>query len=225
MEIENPGNLGAIARAMGNFNCKDLILINPKCDPLDEIAKCRAKHAQEILKNATVTDKSILKTFDYLISTTAKLGTDYNIPRSPVLPEQLPTLIKAEANIGILIGREGPGLTNEEIKLCDFTVTIPTSTSYPTLNISHAVTIILYELRKILNKEINTDHFIPARKIEKDHLYEQLNKLIEELDFESEEKRETQRLVWRRLIGKAFVTKREAFALFGLLKKIRDKLK
>ena len=46
IEIENPGNLGAIARAMANFGLKNLVLVNPKCSIDHHDAKCRAKHAQ-----------------------------------------------------------------------------------------------------------------------------------------------------------------------------------
>ncbi len=36
LEPITPGNIGAIARAMKNFDLKDLILINPRCDPKSE---------------------------------------------------------------------------------------------------------------------------------------------------------------------------------------------
>lgn len=226
LEIENPGNLGAIARVMANFDCSDLVLVNPQCKPLDEAARCRAKHAQKILENAMVTDAEVLKTFDCLIGTTAKLGSDYNVPRSPTLPDELPAMIAGKkTKIGLLIGREGIGLTTEELKKCDFVVTIPTSSKYPTLNVSHAVAVLLYELFKERGKLTLQRKFIPAGQKEKEHLLKKVDALLEKLSFVGDEKRETQRIVWKKLVGKAFLTRREAFALFGLFKKVDDVLK
>jgi len=80
MEPENEGNVGAIARVMKNFGFKNLVMINPKTE-ITEVTKARAKHAQDILNNAKITNSSFLKTMDTLIGTTAKVGTDYNITR------------------------------------------------------------------------------------------------------------------------------------------------
>lgn len=222
------GNLGAICRSMKNFGLKDLILINPKCNKDSKTAHNRAKHAQDILNNAKVKDLAFLKRFDYLVATTAKTGRDYNIRRTPLTPEELSVKLnsiekknktKKRLKIGIIFGREGIGLTNKEIDLCDFSVTIPSSKSYPTLNLSHASTILFYELFK--EKESNISNFIPVGKKEKQNLLKLINKKIDSFEFSTKEKRQTQRLLWKRIIGKAMLTRREAFALFGFFKKIR----
>ena len=80
IEPEISENIGFVARVMKNFDFKDLILINPKCD-LDKANKT-AKHAKDILKKAKIKKISFLKKFDFLIGTTAILGTDYNISRT-----------------------------------------------------------------------------------------------------------------------------------------------
>ena len=76
-----------------------------------------------------------------LVATTAKIGTDYNIPRSPITPAQLSSIYKG--SVGLIFGRESIGLTNEEIQQADFVVTIPASKKYPVMNLSHSVSIIL----------------------------------------------------------------------------------
>ncbi len=48
-----------------------------------------------------------------------------------------------------------------------------------------------------------------------------LNKALGKMDFATKEKKETQVKVWKRMIGKSFLTKREAFALMGFLRKIK----
>ncbi|MFC1705057.1 TrmH family RNA methyltransferase, partial [Nanoarchaeota archaeon] len=161
---------------------------------------------------------------DYLIATTAKLGTDYNIPRSPITPEQLSdklSKINKKLKIGLLIGREGTGLNNKEISMCDFIVTIPSSRKYPTLNISHATSVILYEIFKKQSKGKSNEHIIFASKKEKQVMMDYFRKVLNTIKFSTKEKKETQKKVWKRIFGKSFLTKREAFAVIGFLKKLK----
>ena len=221
VEPELSENVGFIARTMKNFDFKELILIKPKCD-LDKAVKT-AKHGKDILKKAKIKKFDYLKNFDYLIGTTAMLGTDYNIPRNPISPEQLSEKLKKvdlkKINIGILIGREGIGLKNNEIDMCDILVSIPASKKYPTLNISHATSIILYELFKT-KKEKSTSHISFATKKEKKVILDYLNKILNRLEFKTKEKKQTQKKVWKRIFGKALLTKREAFSVMGLFRKL-----
>jgi len=217
VEPEIPGNIGAVARVMKNFNQKNLILLNPKCDHLDQDARNRAKHAQDILNNTKIIKTLDELNLDYLIATTAMIGTDFNIPRSPLDPEQMVNKIKNIKNTGILIGREGPGLSNEEIKQCDFCVKIPSSKEYPTLNISHACAIICYELFK---SETTEPVHTQASAAEKEQLQKMINEVLNKLEFSTEEKKETQTTVWKKIIGKSTLTKREAFALMGFFRKL-----
>lgn len=224
IEPANSGNVGAIARAMANFELSSLVLINPRCNHRSQTARNRAKNSQDILKHAKVATFSYLKKLDYVIGTTAKLGTDYNIMRVPLTPDKLSGMIKGKENlkIGILFGREANGLTNEEVRMCDFIVNIPSSEKYRALNISHAATIIFYELFKEKGSLLYDRYKLAARE-EKDLILKLINKIIAGANYAIEEKRETQRKVWQRLVGKSFMTKREAYALIGFLKKIEEK--
>ena len=57
----------------------------------------------------------------------------------------------------IIFGREDRGLTNSELLLAHKTFNIPTSQNNPSLNLSHAVSIVLYELSKSSRKNFNKD--------------------------------------------------------------------
>jgi len=214
------GNLGAICRSMKNFGLKDLILINPKCDKNSKTAHNRAKHAQDILNKAKVKDWPYLKRFDYLIATTAKLGTDYNIPRLPITPEQLTNSIPKNKKIALIFGRESIGLTNEEIQKCDLVVTISTSLKYPAMNLSHAATILFYELFKGAKEKKVSEHIIYASKKEKEQILKMIDVVLNKLTFATKEKKQTQKIVWKRIINKSFLTKREAFAIMGFFRKL-----
>ena len=215
-EIENEGNLGAIIRAMGNFDLDKLILINPKCNCSSEEVLKRAKNSKKVkIKVLDSLDKIKL---DCLIGTTAKLGTQYNIQRLALTPEQVSENIKSRKNIGILLGRESSGLTNEELEKCDFVINIPSSQNYKTLNISHAATIIFYELFK--SKPQKTFEYIDEQ--DKKVLLNLLKEALDQMEFSTEKKKETQYKVWKNIIGKSFLTKREFFVLCGFLKKIKS---
>jgi len=230
IEPETPGNTGAILRSMKNFDFSSIILVNPKFDINDEELRNRAKWAKDLIKKIKVMkyDMNILKTlrkkFDYLVATTAKTGSDYNILRTPISPEQFAdklSEIDKKTKIGIMIGREGPGLTNEEIKICDFTVTIPTSKKYGTMNVSHATTLILYEIFKKQNLDNITSHIAPISRLEKEQITKMINQKLDRMDFLTEGKRDTQKLLWQKILGKSLLSKREAYALMGFIKKIK----
>ena len=222
IEPEHPGNVGSVARVMANFGFRELVLINPKCR-INEDSRRFAKNAQSILEKAKVRSFSTLGKFDYLIGTTGKLGTDYNIPRSPMTPDQLASKLKELKNckIALVLGRESDGLRNNEVKLCDFMVTIPTSKSYKSMNISHALAVLLYEIYKVKGKNEALKPYTPISKPEKDQIMKMLNVALKKMDFLNEKKEDTQVKVWKRMITKSFMTKREAYALMGFLRKIK----
>lgn len=62
-EVEHAGNLGAVARVMANFGQQNLLLIEPKCSPMDEEARKRAKHALPLLEKARIASRDSLDEF------------------------------------------------------------------------------------------------------------------------------------------------------------------
>ncbi len=220
---EHPGNVGAIVRSMKNFEFDKLVIVNPTCDPLCTEAKNRAKHANDVLESATITtDMSILDKFDYRIGTTGLLGSDYNLPRTPFVPktlaEKLDQIDQSDVDIAIVFGRESSGLSNEEIELMDYVVTIPTG-KYHALNLSHAVTVILYELFQHRNQNKMSEKFKPIRRVEIDVLTNLMEEVLSNQDYLNEQKIHTQKLVWKHILTKSMLTKRESFALMGFFRK------
>ena len=50
-----------------------------------------------------------------------------------------------------MFGPEASGLSNKDLSLSNFILTIPTSQKFKSINLSHSVTIICYEIFKALN--------------------------------------------------------------------------
>ena len=221
VEPQNSGNVGSVARAMKNFGLRHLHLVNPKCRYLNQEAIGRAKHAAEILRKAKVLKKFDLGGFHTSIATTAALGTDSNVARIPLAPERLVKKFHGTSGkIALVFGRDSTGLTNSEILKCDFVVTIPASVKYRALNISHAAAIIFYEISKRSGMRKISGNFVPVPAVEKEVMMKLVDDLLSRMKFRFDSQRETQRKVWRRFIGKAMLSRREAFAVIGFLKKV-----
>ncbi|HET7405215.1 MAG TPA: TrmJ/YjtD family RNA methyltransferase [Candidatus Bathyarchaeia archaeon] len=142
-------SIGFVARAMKNFGISSLHLVNPLAS-LGETGHMRGGHAQDLLDLATI-DGSIeeaLQGVDLTVGTSAqKSFSEVNLLRKTMTVKELRSSVEnASGIIGLVFGREGTGLTNQELGLCDCVVTIPTASEYHTLNLSHAAAIVFYEL-------------------------------------------------------------------------------
>lgn len=225
VEPESPGNIGFLARTMKNFGFNDLVLINP-CE-LKKETYYHAMHAKNVIwghKNYKSLEEFIKsEKIDFTVGTTRMAGGSYNVSRIAITPDQLSESLNITGNIAIIFGREGNGLFNEEVALCDIIVTIPTDESYPVLNISHAAAIVLYELFK-RKRNYPREDLEAASKSEKEHLIREMDALIQVTGL-PEHKMKVSSTVFRRIIGRAFIAGREAHTLIGTLKRIRLKLK
>ena len=144
-----PGNVGAVARSMANFGLRDLVLVNPSCE-LDDDAFRRAKHGSFILDNVRIVstmDEALEDCF--LVAGTSGVTTkgDSNYTRIPVPVREFAEGCRGyQDKIALVFGREDIGLLQEELERCDVLVWVPTGDEFPILNLSHAATIVMYEM-------------------------------------------------------------------------------
>tara|TARA_B100000925_G_scaffold286859_1_gene265213 strand:- start:3308 stop:4012 length:705 start_codon:yes stop_codon:yes gene_type:complete len=126
-------------------------LVHPQC-VIDDEARNRAKHAGRILDDAEVFD-----TLDEALSdTTLVVGTSgkrelgrKTVFRHFMYPWDLADRLEGgEGHVALVFGEEGKGLSHEDLDRCDVLATLPTWEGYPIANLSHAVTIFLYELHR-----------------------------------------------------------------------------
>ena len=223
VEPKFSGNIGFIARVMANFEFENLILVNP--GEIGEDAYRFAKHGRRIIENAIIMKNfDELRNFlDYAIATS---GIDTKSPkkfkRIALTPEELADKIgKMSGKIGIIFGRENYGLYNNEIEKCDLLVKIPSSSKYPVLNVSHAAAIILYN---IYRKNLESSDKYTAEDFELDLLTKNFSEILEMIDFPNY-KRKNIEVMFRRIIGRATLTKWEFHSLMGLINRIKYKLK
>ncbi len=148
VEPKFEGNIGAIARGMKNFGLSELRLVRPV--PLIDEAYRRAKHARTLLDHAkryTSLDAAV-SDLDLVVATSGVAGGRSKKPlRVALEPVELSErLAQYSGRVAIVFGAEDTGLTNDLVAQCDLLVSIPTAPSYPILNLSHAATVIFYEL-------------------------------------------------------------------------------
>lgn len=147
-----PANIGAAARAMKTMGLSRLVLVAPKSFPHPD-ATALAAGAADILAQADVvaTLEDAIADCQLVFGTSARSRT---IPW-PILdarPACQHALTEAQQNrqIAIVFGREDRGLTNEELALANYHLTIPVNQEYGVLNVAAAIQVICYELRMSL---------------------------------------------------------------------------
>lgn len=224
VECETPGNIGFLARSMANFGLKNLVLINPPT--LTNEAYYQATHGKYIVENAkiykTLDEFYQSQRIDFKVASTGMAGGSYNLSRIPLKPEQLGKSINVANKTAILFGREGNGLTNQEIDDCDICVSIPTDPTYPIMNISHAAAIIFYELFKNRH-DFGLKGLEESTGLEKEYLLKDMNDLINFLDI-PEHKKKNGFKSFKNIINRAYITGREAHTLKGILRRLKIKI-
>ncbi|MFT4608284.1 MAG: tRNA (cytidine32/uridine32-2'-O)-methyltransferase [Urechidicola sp.] len=149
----HPGNVGAAARAMRNMCINQLVMVSPKC-PVGEVAFARASGAHSILDQRRTVDtmEEAIQDCELVIASTAR-------SRSLSWPELSPSemakktwSLDDKSKVAIVFGREHSGLTNEELQLCNYMVSIPSNPDFSSLNVASAIQVMCYEIYKTLDE-------------------------------------------------------------------------
>lgn len=125
----------------------NLILVNPQCS-IDELAYSRASGADVILDQIKHRDslRQSIKDCSLVIATSAR---SRSLPWPDLSPRQMAQKIWSlndQAEVALIFGPEHSGLSNEELALCHFNVTIPTNPNFSSLNVASAIQVLCYEI-------------------------------------------------------------------------------
>ena len=146
-------NIGACARSIKNFGFKKLKLVSPKFTFPNHKTKVTSVGAYDIIKNTKVFSdiEEAINEFDIIVSLSAR-KRDIN-KKHITFKDFYKILSKSKNfNIGLLFGPEASGLSNQDLSYSNYILQIPTSKKFKSLNLSHSVTIMCYEIFKFLNK-------------------------------------------------------------------------
>tara|TARA_B100000524_G_scaffold3430_1_gene2174 strand:- start:82 stop:831 length:750 start_codon:yes stop_codon:yes gene_type:complete len=160
VEPNGPLNVGSVARLCSNFNVDELRIVAPKCDIFSLEAKKMALRGQKYLDHCKIFDNLEKAIFDcdLVLASCGRIDVskDSFIESSEDIFNWILSIKKIN-NLAIIFGREDRGLSNQELLLANKTFNIPTSQDNPSLNLSHAVSIVLYELNKSSRKNFKKE--------------------------------------------------------------------
>jgi len=172
VEPNGPLNVGSVARLCSNFEVDELRIVSPKCDIFSLDAKKMALKGQKFLDNCKIFHnlENAIFDCDLVLASCGRI----NVSKDSFFESSEDIFnwtisFKKINNLAIIFGREDRGLTNDELLLANKTFNIPTSQNNPSLNLSHAVSIVLYELNKSskgnINKELEVFNLASSKQI------------------------------------------------------------
>jgi len=211
-----PENIGSVTRAMKNMGLNHLILVDG-CSPLHFNAYKLASGAEDILERAEEfpTLKEAISQMSCVVGTTSRTGKERGPFLTPKALAQKLILLSAKNSIGLVFGSEKEGLTNEELSLCHLYVRIPSSESFPSLNLAQAVMVICYELfqssRTIFK---HPTQLAQAEKLER--MFEHMEKTLLSIGFLDSNHPKRIMRVLRRLFGRSQMDDRDVQILQGI---------
>ena len=145
-----PANIGSALRAMKTMGLSKLVLVAPKTYPhpnIDALAAGATDLIEQIEIVETLADA--IKDCHLVFGTSARSRT---IPwplldARPAAEKSISAVVNDQQEVAVVFGREDRGLTNEELAMANYHVTIPVNTDYGVLNVAQAIQVICYEMR------------------------------------------------------------------------------
>lgn len=177
-------NIGAAVRAMQNMGIQSLMVVNPESYDIEKIKRLATHNCSDAVARIRVfeTLQDALSTAGYVVGTTARLGGQRQVMKSPSLLAEKIAPISMNNRVAIVFGPEDRGLTNDDLRMCHITVNIPTA-GFSSLNLAQSVMVICYS---IFTMETGPKKaFSPrlATRLELDGMYNQLKTVLMKIAY------------------------------------------
>jgi tRNA/rRNA methyltransferase len=218
------GNIGSIARAAKNMGISNLVVVGT-ADYDREAMEQRSTHlAADVLDQINYVDhiEEALGGFNYIVGTTARLGKARGPFVSPRTAAQSIADLSQKNKVALLFGPEDTGLANDQLRLCHAVVTIPSSRAFTSLNLSHAVMILCYEIFIASSAAATAAEVTPklALSSEMEGMYGQIKDLLARIGFLNPENPEYWMLDLRRFFSRSGLLSREVKILRGICRQL-----
>ena len=220
-EPHYPENIGAAARAVKNMGIGRLVVVNPVDCDLTRVLKMATHTAEDVVLNMEVHASlpHALAPFQYIVGTTARTGWSRRTGRDPrkLAVELIP--VSQKNRVAVLFGTESRGLSNDDLKYCDVTVTIPTA-AFSSLNLAQAVMVLSYEIFMAGTEEPQT--FMPrlAQRHELEAMYEHLTKTLARINFINPENPDYWMMGVRRFFSRMRLRARDVRIIRGICRQM-----
>ncbi len=221
----HPGNIGSAARAMKTMGLSDLVLVQPRDFPSDEALKMAAS-AEDVLNNAVRMDSlyDALKDCKLVVASSAR-QRGYDLPElNPGQSAEALLSTAATAKVAVLFGPERMGLSNQDLQLANYRVSIPTHPDYPSLNLAAAVQTLCYEIYKQFLAGVPTDEVfkqdLPSLE-DRERFFQHLEETLLESGFIIKNHPGEVMQKFRHLFGRTELTREELNMLRGALASVQ----
>jgi tRNA/rRNA methyltransferase len=218
-------NIGFAVRCAMNMGIDHVVVVRRAGDYDQETIQKTATHggATRVAGIRYVDDlEPALAHFQYVVGSTARLGNT-NLKRETVYPRDMAEKLVdiAHSNtVGLLFGPEDRGLTNDELRCCDMLVTIPVSSEMKSINLSHAVMILCYEICCAAHGRGTT--FTPrlATYREREEMFAHLQDMLIKINFINPENPEYWMTAIRRFFSRGGLRSKDVKIIRGICRQI-----
>lgn len=236
-----PANIGSALRAMKTMGLSKLVLVAPKTYPHPDI-DALAAGATDLIEQIEIVEtlEDAIKDCHLVFGTSARTRT---IPwplldARPAAQKSMNAVLNEQQEIAVVFGREDRGLTNEELAMANYHVTIPVNSDYGVLNVAQAIQIISYEMRmatvELMDKEVDPDAVMKVTDEEAMHwdeplvtheqmeqFYPHIEKMLADIEFMDPKNPRLLPLRLRRLFGRIQLDKMEYHLLRGIFTRVQ----
>ena len=236
-----PANIGSALRAMKTMGLSKLVLVAPKTYPHPDI-DALAAGATDLIKQIEIVETlaDAIKDCHLVFGTSARSRT---IPwplldARPAAEKSISAVVNDQQDVAVVFGREDRGLTNEELAMANYHVTIPVNTDYGVLNVAQAIQVICYEMRMATLAAVesaeNEAATMPVTDTESmqwdeplvtheqmEQFYPHIEKMLAEIEFLDPKNPRLLPLRLRRLFGRIQLDRMEYHLLRGIFSRVQ----
>ena len=236
-----PANIGSALRAMKTMGLSKLVLVAPKTYPHPDI-DALAAGATDLIEQIEIVETlaDAIKDCHLVFGTSARSRT---IPwplldARPAAEKSISAVVNDQQDVAVVFGREDRGLTNEELAMANYHVTIPVNTDYGVLNVAQAIQVICYEMRMATLAAVESAKdetaTMPVTDTESmqwdeplvtheqmEQFYPHIEKMLAEIEFLDPKNPRLLPLRLRRLFGRIQLDRMEYHLLRGIFSRVQ----
>ena len=236
-----PANIGSALRAMKTMGLLKLVLVAPKTYPHPDI-DALAAGATDLIEQIEIVETlaDAIKDCHLVFGTSARSRT---IPwplldARPAAEKSISAVVNDQQDVAVVFGREDRGLTNEELAMANYHVTIPVNTDYGVLNVAQAIQVICYEMRMATLAAVESGKdetaTMPVTDTESmqwdeplvtheqmEQFYPHIEKMLAEIEFLDPKNPRLLPLRLRRLFGRIQLDRMEYHLLRGIFSRVQ----
>jgi TrmH family RNA methyltransferase/RsmE family RNA methyltransferase len=220
---ENPGNIGAVARAMKNMGLSRLVLIGSDGNRSSE-ARIMGYGAEDILAHAE-TFSSLeegLQGMGAVFGVTGRQRKERKVFITPRENAGEIMVLSEKNSVALVFGNERTGLTNEELRLCHQIITIPTDKTFTSLNLSQAVLIVCYEIFLASNSVKTETPLALANSENVEAMFQDMKETFLRIGFLNPQSPDFILSGMRGFLGRASLTQSDVKILRGMVRHIDE---